>query len=265
MSDKVDALLPTITDSTGVVRKLGRLKPDAKKVSKIRRVTDTLPKSAYTEFRDETDLKVKDQSSSSGCNGHACATGVEAIRWTGGLPYVPLSAWYPYSIMCDGVDQGSYIADALKQSEQGIAPESLVPYGTINPRSLSRAAREAAPRFRAEIGGRLEEWEEIETAVQMHQPVNLSIRVGSNFNNLDAEGVPGYSRGAGNHAVCAFGGYKVSKKHGGLILVQNSWSPGWGLRGYFWMSRRFWDDQAYREAYTLVAPEEDPQDPTRPK
>src|SRR5690606_13903366 len=140
-----------------------------------------------------------------------------------------------------------------------------VEYGTIDPRRLPQQAHDAAPRFRIEIGEPLRSFREMMSATQLRKPFNFSVHVGGGFDRLDSDGVPGYSGGWGNHAVCGGLGAKKTSRHGWVILWQNSWSTRWGDNGFAWISERFIDDQGYFDAYTIDAVLDDPQDPTRPR
>jgi hypothetical protein len=199
------------------------------------------------------------------CNGHAAATSLELARNVAGKPHVALSAWYVYAILCGGWDRGSNILDALALlSAQGTCPETDMTYGEINPKRITAAAKTSAARFKLEAGTSLKTWPEIMTAVQLLRPLNLSIQVGNAFNNLDSEGVPGASRGPGNHAVCVGFGAKKSAKHGWLIKMWNSWGTVWGLNGFCWLGQAHTDGVSYFEAYDVMTAADDPTDPTNP-
>lgn len=196
------------------------------------------------------------------CNGHAAATTLEMSRWVAGMTHVDLSAWFVYAILCNGVDQGSSIDDALDLlTKTGTCPETDVPYGTINPRSLTDQSRRNASRYKIEIGTKLVTWDDLLSATMLGRVFNFSICVGGNFNNLDSNGVVGYTSGYGNHAVS--GGWGAKPIGGGewAIRWQNSWDVSWGQRGFAYFTRKHWENQQYATAYDLVAVTDDPQDP----
>ncbi len=210
-------------------------------------------------------VKIKDQGQYGACVGHSTATSIESERAFSGMSPIPLSAWYAYSILCGGIDRGASIADALTLiTADGIAPETLVPYGTINPRKLTDGAHKAAPRFRAELAATMTGYEDAISEAALGRFVVLSIPVGDQFSNLDPEGVPPVYRGVANHAVCVGGGIKTSKKWGRLIRMANSWGARWGLDGFCWLSKAHIDNALYFEAYSVSAVYDDPQDPTNP-
>lgn len=217
---------------------------------------------SYPEPGPQMPVKVKNQDGKGACNGHAAATTLEMARWVAGMTPVDLSAWFIYAILCNGVDQGSSIDDALDLlTKTGTCPETDVPYGTINPRSLTDQARRDAARYKIEIGTKLVTWDDLMSATMLGRPFNFSICVGANFNNLDSNGVVGYTSGYGNHAVS--GGWGAKEIGGGewAIRWQNSWGATWGLRGFAYFTRQHWEKQQYAAAYDLVAVTDDPQDP----
>ena len=181
-------------DMCGEVRKLGTLPISRTANDRLKRMLRSIrpvdPK-MWVEFEhDPGPIKIKDQDGYGACNGHACATSAEWSRKSSRMTHVDLSAWYPYSIMCNGVDQGSMIDQALTVAMQnGIAPESEVKYGIIDPRQLTSAAHLAAKDFRVEAGEAIANFDEMMSATQRFLFGDFSVRVGANFNDLDEEGV----------------------------------------------------------------------------
>lgn len=257
---------PTLITPDGETRILNLVQSDPHFFALLKQGVEILPESEIKDFDVwPVDIKIKDQDSKGACNGHASATMTEICRALAGQAYVPLSAWWVYSILCGGVDQGSNIGEALTLlRDKGCAPESTVPYGLINPNNLTDGAKTAASRFRLEIGNQITTWEEIVSAIATGEAVNLSICVASNFNSLDAEGVPGVGRGAGNHAVCCAAGIKTSKKWGKLIKMPNSWGDRWGWKGFCWLSRDHIESCSWFEAIVAKAVADDPNDPDNP-
>ena len=230
--------LPTITTPDGHVRPLGLVPSDprwVKSVPPMFAASDLLPESEWVEFEDEwpKEIPIEDQNGYGACNGHAADLSLELARYVAGYSFVRLSAWYVYAILCNGVDRGSSIGDALTLIQNdGCAPFDLVPYGTINPRKLSPEAHGAAGRFKAVIAGMLDSREAIATAVQRRVPINGSICVGMGF-GPDASGTVAEGIGWDNHAICHWGGMRKFK---GCWQVkwQNSWTPQWGVGGMAW-------------------------------
>jgi C1A family cysteine protease len=52
----------------------------------------------------------------------------------------------------------------------------------------------------------------------------------------------------GGHAVMAVG-YDDLRK---AVLVRNSWGPGWGIRGYFWMPYKLISDADFTHDFWTV-------------
>lgn len=204
-------------------------------------------------------LKIKDQDGKGACVGHAGARALEFVRAMSGQDGGPeawqeLSAWDLYARLCNGWDRGASILDALEMlSTQGVCLRGSVPYGTINPRSISAAAAAERPGFRVEMGERLDSFEAIAEAVAEGDGVCYSVHVGPRFNSLDAEGVPSLSRGAANHAVFAGGELVRSQRHGLLIGSDNSWGVSWGMQGRFRLSNAMIQAQTYFESWRVRA------------
>lgn len=264
--------LPTI-DAGGSLRILGHRPPKGpRKVAaapygSIRPV----PEKDWVEFdlRDDSSftdaVPILDQGSRGACNGHAAASSLEAARWLAGMSPVALSPWYVYAILCRGVDQGSNIGQALTLlTEQGTCRFESVPWGTINPNALSPASRLEALGYKLELGTRALTFADLMTFAQLRIPFNFSVRVGSNFNNLDSEGCPPVSPGPGNHAV--YGGFAVKRMKNGkyAIGMQNSWRKAWGLDGYAWIHEGHIARQTWFEAYGVQAAMDATNDPTNP-
>ena len=258
------------TDTLGKLRPLGLVPPLSSSVLPVGNFSVPLvPERDWQEFDLTTDpgypLAIKDQNGRGACNGHATAEAMELARWIHGQPYVPLSGWFPYAILCGGWDRGSSIGEALTLIlTKGLAPESTVDYGIINPTRLSPTAYAQALNFTCEVGTPLDTWEQIMSAVQLKLGgVNLSIRVGGRF-DLDSEGVVSLSRGTGNHAICAGHGAKRLRNGEWAIKWQNSWTHTWGDHGFAWYTQQHWDLQNYREAWVIRTPKENPTNPADP-
>lgn len=224
-------------------------------------VPAAVPESEWQEFELEcADIKIKDQNGYGACNGFAAATSLEWARWIAGMPHVDLSPWYVYAILCNGIDRGSSIAEALQLlSDRGTCPDKDVPYGVINPRRLSAEAQADARRFKIEIGARLSGFAELMTAAQLRRPFNFSVDAGGNFVRVDSEGVAGGRAGTGNHAVTGGLGAKRLRNGKWAIKAQNSWGPDVQAGGYFWFTADHIEGQRWFDAYLISAAEYDPE------
>ena len=149
-------ILPTIIDPfTHEKRVLGSIPSDPRLVAALPPYTgEVLPESEIKAFNDNNpDIPIKDQNGRTACNGFATANLIENTRDIQGQQFVLLSGWYPYAILCNGMDRGSNILQAYNLvGKIGCAPDEHVAYGTINPNRLTKEAHDSAIRFRLEIG-----------------------------------------------------------------------------------------------------------------
>ncbi|SRR6266568_1929874 len=216
--------------------------------------------SQFIEFEyPEGIIPIKDQNGYGACVGHASATSMEWKRYLMGMPLLELSPWFVYAILCNGVDRGASIGQALDLcASKGTCPFTDVPYGTINPRKLTDAAKTDATRFRIEIGSKAPDFDYMLQTTQAGNPGNFSIHVGGGFNNLDSEGCPPAGGGSGNHSVTYGLGARKMKNGKWKIKCQNSWTIKWGLKGYFWINENHINRQNGFEAYDIRSVFEDP-------
>jgi hypothetical protein len=255
--------LEVVRDEFGVDRVLGNIAiPDTARRVRYAVAAPDVPEAEWVEFEIQDPTPVKDQGSFGACNGFAASSSLELARWMSGQPNVELSPWFIYAILCNGVDRGSNIGEALDLlTKTGTCLDSAVKHGTINPRKLSEEARAQAVRFRIEIGAKLESFHDLMSATQLRRPFNFSLAAGRGFGNLDADGVSPVRIGAtGNHAVTGGFGAKRGKDGKWLIKWKNSWEPRFGLGGYAWIGADAIDRQRWFEAYCVSAVTEDPSD-----
>lgn len=94
---------------------------------------------------------------------------------------------------------------------------------------------------------------EIIKTVEAHRPVVLGVRLTLDFVNLHAAPhiIHATGRGFGGHAVLAIG-LADHRDVGPLILIRNSWGPGWGDQGYAWLSGDYLTENLI--GYRLVRP-----------
>jgi len=223
----------------GEPRLLATMPADPKKSRRFGSFGASIPTVPYGEpFDRYKDLSypIKDQDGRGACVGHATAGSAEvAYRLTNGQ-FRPLSAWFSYAQINGGKDGGAMISDAMASIQRhGVCPEDMVAYKTFRKREISAEATAAALLYRAENVYAINDEAELYTAVLYGHPIVFGATIGTGFQRVDAEGVPGGGLGIGGHAMFVWGGFKVSRKHGRLYRVVNSWSTAWGQDGCCWM------------------------------
>lgn len=195
------------------------------------------------------DLPILDQGSWNACTYFASVQALQYARHENGQPYVPLDPLYPYLRVTGGRNTGTNILQAAQiLAAQGVPPVA---------KTQSTTVTAAALRFRMELTEALVSYDQLLSEVARRRPIVGSVHVGSNYSQLDAEGVMGCSRGQANHAIFLGGGLKHSTKHGWCIKHCGSWGSQWGQAGFGWYTEAHFEAAGYGEAYTVQAVRED--------
>jgi hypothetical protein len=120
-----------------------------------------------------------------------------------------------------------------------------------------------ALRFRIEEGYTAHSWDEYVSGIALGFIGVHAIQVGRNFDSLDGNGVVGYDRGVGNHAIATDG---LSQLPSGEWVLDdyNDWSTAWGEDGRMRVSRKSWEGCDNQDAYLIRSVTLDPQDPNQP-
>lgn len=169
---------------------------------------------------------INDQRSCSGCTGWQSAQALMRLRALRGMTFQKLSGAFIYAQINGGYDNGSVIVDALTTLETiGTCLEEEFDFPKIMARDIPDGAKKTASRFKLARGLTLDTFDEACTAIQMGLIVSFPIQVGAAFENFD-NGIAGYTKGYGNHAVHADGMAQVNGKW--VLDMPNSWSAGWG-------------------------------------
>jgi hypothetical protein len=196
------------------------------------------------------------------CVAHAFASAAMIARSMSGAPYVPLSAWFLYSMINGGHDGGAIGGDAVEVLQKhGICPFNLVPYGTIKPAGYSDEARKAATRFMLLNYVQIKTFEEAVNAAYYGWGIGFDVRVAGQF-ETDKHGAPPFSRGQNNHEVFAGEEYVILPDGRRAIGGRNSWSEKWGVDG-----RCYWTEDHINYSDTCFAIQymiEDPEDAEMP-
>lgn len=158
-------------------------------------------------------------------------------RWEFGRDTQFSPAWI-YNQINRGRDQGSNPLDAMQLvHDSGAATLATMPYDAYDYlRQPSAAAFEEAANF---LGGEIKTLrtvQEYKAALAHRVPFVLGMPVYESFHRLSGRNavytdLSGVSQGG--HAVVVVG--FDDERFGGAFRVLNSWGPGWGDRGFFWL------------------------------
>lgn len=214
-----------------------------------------LPPSVRLDFKFK---KVLNQLFCGSCVGKAANAILSAIHQT------DLSSLYIYS-RCKELDgiphlEGTYPRVAMKVlQKEGSCPEKMLPYEDLHvclkPPVANEKQKKAAEQFQIESYARCFSLNDIKQAAANGQLVMGSILVTDNFIDYK-EGVIGPPTGHnhGYHAV-VFCGYDDVI---GAVRGINSWGPGWGEQGYFWLDYKYFEVPTwYMEGWAVKTKEDD--------
>jgi len=202
---------------------------------------------------------IKNQRFHGSCNGFAEAMGATRARVARGLPRIDLSGAYAYSLMNDGRDNGSSLADGrINVAKMGICTEALVGWDQIyrNRYDTAKADAEAArfKGFEVFAAATREGW--YSGLAQGFIGVG-AVHVGRTFVSVNSSGVAGIDNGPGNHSI----GVEGLIWDGGLVeTAWNHWDVTYGVEGRM---NLLWDHHqqtfGYHEHYLISAMIDDPQ------
>jgi len=206
-------------------------------------------------------LRVRDQDGVGACTHFAWTGALMFARWLAGYDHVELSPFFGYANAVDGNDVGSSISEAANfAANVGYCRDDLVKYGTLRKRDISAAAYENAKRYKVEITLGKHPAKDGDNgframclSAQYGYPVILSLSANTMFNELDDDLVPLNMAGPHNHSEWA--GFAMTRSHRTgewLLGVENSWTEGWGDRGYHNAAKRTLAG-TYRDSASIVA------------
>ena len=268
-----------IVDNEGQVRKLGWLRPtESNKMARSPRLglkdylestnRGLIPRSQWTPVSRRSMFGpefINDQKSSSGCSGWSGAQALMRLRRMYGMSFQKLSGAFLYSQVNGNKDNGSVILDVDNVlTRDGTCLESEFNFPKIFDRDVPPNARKTAERFRLLQSLTLDTFDEAATATILGFVVCYPLQVGSNFEKFD-NGVAGYAKGYGNHAVHGFGLVNVN----GIWCLEtgNTWSRTWGpfRDGTVLVSEKaFAGLGGSDDSYCQIAPAADPQEENQP-
>jgi Papain family cysteine protease len=245
-------------------RRYGRIEPPP--LPPHRMLTRGLPPGAplYRDFREKFCGPVKDQKNLGSCCGHAFASALEWINRAYLKRQPILSPLFLY--IHDLIKNGTFPQDAGSDGvtgcqvaiEFGCCENILYPDQSQKIRLPSAQMNDQAKNFTM---GAYHGITDSLTAISCLAdptpwPVEIGFTVYESFesNEVARTGVmpiPGPDEQVlGGHEVCGCGGYDIGdvptiRPNGcpPAMLVQNSWSISWGLKGFFWCPLQILDAQ----------------------
>ena len=208
---------------------------------------------------------IRNQHSTSACNGFSIAGGLSRARELRGEPYVCLSGADAYSQMNGGRDGGSTLSDGVKVCMSGIAPEEMVPWNHIYTHQIDSAAKAARARFRGFQEYAVDTEEELATALVLGRIVIVAVHASNAYMREDGDGVALVSNGVGNHST---GVQDIRMRSDGTLNYDEfgSWDVTNHTGGYTWLTfgGHFRESIQYHRFYCVVSTTDDAQDDSTP-
>lgn len=212
--------------------------------------------------QDFGDQFILDQQSHGSCVGFSSAGALMRALVLAGHGFVRLSGAYTYSWINGGQDNGAQISDSLTSlMSHGTCTEAEVDWNHIYRNQIPASADTTAQRFRIEEAYKVANFAELMSGLQLGFIGVVAVQVGNTFTRLDSEGVCGFDRGSGNHAVCVDGAKKTSR--GWTPDMPNTWGLSFGQRGRGRLTQQHIEG-VEQDAYIMRAVRIDPQDPNKP-
>ena len=225
----------------------------------------SMPQAQTTFELREIDLswqgnRIMDQGSTSSCVGHGSVAGMEIAWKQTGNNAKNFSPFFTYALINGGSDNGAMVSDALKAlAKYGACPLEDMPKGVMFERQVPRSSFDAAKRFRVSQAYECDDFDDICQAINLGFTVPLGIYVGSNFSDVDSEGISPLPRGGGG-GHCILGcGIKKSSKYGWVIKIQNSWGKRFGVDGYSYIRKEHFK-YMNPDAFAIQTTFDDPKD-----
>jgi hypothetical protein len=182
---------------------------------------------------------IRNQGRRGSCQGYATAWALARARVLAGLPFVPLSGEFIYSLSNGGRDAGSPLIDGMKKiQEVGTCREDLVRHESYLYRDMSQEARSDAANHKGFECYRVDDESELASGLALGFMGVVCVHASSGYKRLNSRGVRGASRGRGNHAV---GVQDVRIGPDGEFEFDEvgSWGLSNGQDGYAYLT---WDD-----------------------
>lgn len=223
----------------------------------------TIPRGEWREVDNEPYLTaIKDQNGRGACVGHGSVTALEVAINQAGRTKRQLSAWFCYSQINGGMDNGAVVSDALQSLKQtGTCLDSSVKYATYIKSQISQSAYTEAERFKVKEGYQLTTFDELASAIQLGFTISFGICIGGRFSPNSDGIIPQWNgQNTGGHCMAGLGLKQINGKW--YVKVANSWGTNWGKGGWCFMDESYFTGQRYGlDAFAIEAAAHDPQDP----
>ena len=171
-------------------------------------------------------------------------------QWDPALPEHQCSPAFVYNQINGGRDGGSFIGDAFKcLQDLGCGTMKDMPYNAGNFTAWpSEIAYENGIPFRTQsthyiFTGSDAGINAIKSVLNSGEILVIGINVYGNFDNIAAynytycvNDVSGNLRGGHAVTIIGYDDTKVTNDGVGAFYMVNSWGPGWGMNGFWWMS-----------------------------
>jgi hypothetical protein len=247
---------------------LGRIPcdPDKTLCKKFAEAVPQVPRSDWWEVNRRAVFDkswILNQRSHGSCVGFSAAGATQRARGMTGAAFERLSGAFVYSFINGGRDQGATVTDAVKVlADKGTCLDSEAPWDAIYPNRYPASAKETAKRFRVSEFYYAETFDEMASAILLDYIPVFAVMVGSSFTRLNSDGVAGYDRGPGNHAVHADG---LVKTPGGIWVLDmpNSWGIEFGEDGRCKLTQRHIEG-VQQDCYVIKCAAEDSKDANNP-
>lgn len=179
------------------------------------------------------------QGNSNSCLPHSWSMAVDISLAESNLYRGPSSAWFLYSLINNGTDEGSSPGDAITAlMTHGICPDTMVPRGTLGPPGYSAEAMAAASDCRLVDHALITTWEEAVNAAYFGWALCFDIDAGDGNQQIetDPRGVCSFFPGQTDHEIMAGEQYNILSDGTPVLGGRNPWGPDWGVKGRCWFT-----------------------------
>jgi Papain family cysteine protease len=224
---------------------------------------DVIPESSWTECSlRKWNVSIWNQGEHGSCVGHGSGAGFTYAWLLSGQPLQQFSPTSVYAHVNNNQDNGAQVSDGLMCLKQyGISLMPLFPESDIYMSQMSTDAQQTALRFRAVDAYKINNWNELGSAIMHGMTVVSGLAVGNNFSQLSSQYIvplPDYV--VGGHCMANIGLHNIN----GIwyIETQNSWGTTWGDSGFCYLQQNAWNPQygfPY-DAFAINAVYTDPQE-----